>query len=283
MRDDSNEQMLPPGWQSDLAAAGFVRRPRGGLFRRDGVTFRPDRDWPTLTTRVPRGAGDPLRDALAWPGLWKPVGNDKRTEWVFEVPRMALDGVADEALEEDETRLGQDDGGPGLRSTLEWAMASLDRRAPAGWRAPSREQVEALIPPDALTVVQGEHPRQGALTVEPERVAVTVPVLFEVPQDLPGPRRAWLQALLRAGQNTWRMARVGLAPGADGAGVRAEVDLTGAPRSAFAAALRYALQALRRLVQWLLTPAMYLVGSREECRALELVRPESGRSRNERG
>jgi hypothetical protein len=252
-------------WGRQAEALGFADR--DGVYRLDGVCLRMERGWPTLTTVRTEARGDPLRGRLGRPGLWKSVvvgaGRRASVQQVWELPPAVLRDLAEDADEE------QGDGdGSAFHAALAWALATADGQAPAGWRAPPREELEAAMPPGALTVRKGSLVRQGSLLWAPNRVALVFPVLARVPPDLPGARREWLEALLADAQTQWRLVRLGVAAEEGASSVQAEVDLSGAPLPLMEGLLKNSLSALQWVVQWLIRSADFLADARVACRAL---------------
>jgi hypothetical protein len=163
-----------------------------------------------------------------------------------------------------------------LEAMLRWALETADGRVPADWCAvggPDRDEIEAVIPSGGLTVRSGSLVRQGELICDSSRVALSVPIVTGLPNDLPASRCACLRSLLIDAQRRWRVARVGISDAAP-AEVRAEVDLTGAPHLLLPGLVQIGVDALRCLVEWLLKPAVFISDPGKVCDALDVCQCE---------
>jgi hypothetical protein len=253
-----------------LTAEGF-RRVRGrNEYRSDQFTLRFEKRWATLSTRSRPVGQDPLVEALGRPGLWKPIVDSDGATWNFDL-RVAeehgLDGNVLDAEEEVHST---------LVAMLGWALETADGHVPANLSAvgiPERDEIELAIPGGGLTIRSGSLVRQGELICDASRVALTVPILTDWASDLPAKRCEWLRLLLIDAQRRWRVARVGISDGAS-AEVRAEVDLTGAPHFLLPRLVQIGVDALRYLVEWLLTPAVFVSDPSNACELFDVCQCE---------
>ena len=255
----------PHPFRDDLEAAGFTRPRRGNTYRNNGMGFEAAGRWACVHGVRRTRPGDLLSGQLGAPALWKRVADGSRARRVFDLPLHSLRGTEALDLLDD----GEDAARPPLQAALAWALDTAHGAVPAGWRAPARAEVAALVPARALTVRCGRFARQGELDVGPGRLAVRFPILPRVPDDLPGPRARWLRRLLLDAHNRWRLVRVGFARQAGAVSAQAEVDLSGAPHAALEGLLDAALAALRHVVSWAVAPASFLVDTSTDCRALD--------------
>ena len=237
---------------------GFTRRARGP-WRRNGFELEQADTWLALRRRR-RFDDDPLRDVLGTPGLWRALPSrtePERWDWIFELPALARPDGGDAACEE---------GAPGAHPCaplLAWAE-SLESGA-ACEPPPTRDELEAWLPPQQCSVRRGALLAQIELVHEEPRFGLAVPELARVPDALPPARQAWLAELCRATQVHWRLARLGL----DGHCVRAEVDLSGAPASVSAPLFALALAALRCATAWALPAFALITDPDASCEALD--------------
>jgi hypothetical protein len=253
-------------WVRDAEALGFAAR--DGAYRLNGTCLRLDRGWLTLTAGRPEAKASRLGDQLGRPGLWRTVlagcGRHASVQQVWELPPLAL-----QVASEDAGGGGQDAPRSAVQAALSWALATAEGHAPEGWRGPPLQEVEAVIPPGAMTVRKGALMCQGTLICTPDRLAVVFPVLSGIPADLPAWRRKWLDAVLADAQTQWRLVRLGVAGANGSASVQAEVDLTGVPPALVEAMVKSSLAALQWVVQWLLRSADFIVDTRVASKALE--------------
>jgi hypothetical protein len=132
---------------------------------------------------------------------------------------------------------------------MEWAITAESNELPKGWTSPPREQLEELLPAEALTVETGPFARQGRLQREERRLSLSIPLLHRTPAELSPRRRACLDALLDEIQYRTRLVRLVHREATDGrSGVSVEADLTGAPHFATPQLLRIGLDAARHVV-----------------------------------
>jgi hypothetical protein len=260
-----------------LTAEGF-RRVRGRNEYRSGqFTLRFEKRWATLSTRSRPVGQDPLVEALGRPGLWKPIVSSDGVTWNFDVRVAEEHGLDGNVLDADEEVRSP------LVAMLGWALETADGRVPANRFAtgvPDRDEMELAIPGGGLTIRSGSLVRQGELICDASRVALTVLILTGWASDLSAPRCEWLRSLLIDAQRRWRVARVGISDGTP-AEVRAEVDLTGAPHFLLPGLVPIGVGALRCLVEWLLTPAVFVSDPGNACEVFdvcqcELNLPEGG-------
>jgi hypothetical protein len=252
--------------EDDLTAAGFSRNKGRSGYTLNGLTFTLDDNWPVLKSKQWPITTDPLKDLIGKPGFWKCINKKGRVHEQFDLPPSVVGKPAEDL---DEFDLGDDVTSP-LLSMLEWALDTIDGDVPSGWSAPERKDVEAMIPREGLTVQCGVHARQGELLCEPNLFALQFQILPTVPENLAGNRMNWLRHLLFDTQNRWRLVRIGFIENKSGLSVRAEVDLTGAPRAVLPDLVPVALFALRSVVEWVVEPAVFLVNGTDDCSALEI-------------
>jgi hypothetical protein len=155
---------------------------------------------------------------------------------------------------------------------------------PESWDPPPREEVETMIPPGWLTLRSGTQARQGELLHGSDCLALRFPIVQHVPESLPDYRIYWLRRLLLDAQTHWRLARVGSVRDLRGSPVYAEVNLTGAPHGVLAGMITLALAALHALLEWTVGPAVFLMDTESEGRALEAFgNPPSSKIPREKG
>jgi len=195
------------------------------------------------------------------PGLWKTVLRDSGLRCVFEFPDWTLSGP-----EEDEWN--EPEGVATLDLVFAWAKEVVHGRVPPGWHPPVAAVAQSWLRDGALTVLSRGLLRQGQMILSADRWALRMPLVEQVPGDLPPERRIALEDLLLEAQSRWAMARVGFHPQAGGTGIIAEVDLTGAPHRE--PLLLAALEALRSVTAWVVEPAELLADVRVEISALAL-------------
>ena len=242
-----------PAWGGVLQGLGL--RPSGDGYRDRKIRFRVRSGWGTFESNGSQRS-DPLRGQLGRPGLWK-LSVDARgaVRGVFELPPSLL------ALAESDVERFEDVAG--------WALATAGGKADKSWSPPTKAEVESWLPDKALTLQVGAIARQGALTLDDDRLMFRFPVVHEIPRSLSAARKAWLRELLVDAQNRWRLVRIGMNGRSE---VQAQVDLTGAPHHALEELVPIGTDALRLVVSSLVEPADFLVNGAEGCRAVE-VRP----------
>lgn len=298
---DSLSRDLPVS--ARISGLGFLPDHESGGFRRGGLAFNVSGGWCELQRRESPN-GDRLRsDHLGRPGLWRRLGNSPPgrspasactagdsgaksiVEEVFESPaNLLIPSRADDLNGgADEDHLENGAGGHGLESDagdadvlslwLAWALATKDGDAPAGWRCPSRPEIEAWIGPGEPLARSGAIIRQGAVVRGENRLALRLPILPVVRTPLPEHRAAWLDALLEDAAERWRMVRIGMPGDAASPLALAEIDFTGAPPALLPDLVRTGVQVLRLVVEWLALPAAFLANGRLPCRALEVCLP----------
>ncbi|MHC4415955.1 MAG: hypothetical protein ACYS0G_11785 [Planctomycetota bacterium] len=252
----------------DLTEAGF-QRSRGGLYRRNGFAVSVDRGWLCVQSGRATRSADPLRGMVGRPGLWRWV--DDGSGWcrqVFELPHVAWADRAADDTTGDRPRPGG--------ACIDWAVATAAGAPPQGFSPPPPAHVEQLIPEGSKAVCAGEIVRACEVVSAPGRLALRCPLVSSIPDDLPEPRREWLEATILDAQRFWRMVRVGI----DGEppSVVAEVDLTGAPVAILGSLVPAAVDALRWVVAWAAKTAAVIV-SDVESKALAVgpVRAKPGK------
>lgn len=223
-----------------LEALGFVGR--RDLYRKKGMTVKIEPGWLTLTTRTSK-ADSMQRGRAGNLGLWKsvqPVAGRARRE--FHLPVESI---------EDNEWCDEWTGEPidGLAAMIDWARVTADGRLPTGWTSQSRDELERVLPKNGLTIQSGAFVRQGEFHYEDQRLMISFPLIHAVPDELSPARRAWLRSMRVDLQNRCRMVRLARHEMAAGrSGVVAEVDLSGAPRSAQTRLFRMGLDAARHVV-----------------------------------
>jgi hypothetical protein len=236
-------RFAPVFWPGVAADLGFASVRRGERVR-NGVALRREGGWLALAERKPF-AGDPLRDVLGSPGLWRGLRNGRGWTRVFDVPPVA--GAEGE---------GGTEGEHPFAALLDWAAATAGGTLPHGAEPPPREEVESWVAPARRSVRAGSHAAQVEVVADPPRLALVIPALARIPADLPPARAAWLGELCHDAQARWHMVRFGVVD--DAACVRAEVDLSGAPADRLRPLFELALGALTWSAAWML-PALALV------------------------
>jgi hypothetical protein len=213
---------FPQALHDPLVERGFVLD--GRTYRRAGLSFAAVGRWFVFDER-PDGQGQwSLSSGLTQLGLWKWVGNGSPPHRVFEIPAWAVDGPADGDR-------CDGDGPASFAPLLDWALASSVHRLPPDWQSPARDMVESWMPRGALTVPADGLVRQGELILQPDRWALRVPIVPQLPGDLPVARSRALRELVFDAQCRWAMVRFGLAAETAPTALVAEVDFTGAPHS----------------------------------------------------
>lgn len=250
---------LAPVWRQALERAGFACR--DGRWRHNGLAFACDGKFVSLEDTAAATPCGWLGEGFDQPGLWKWLPDETRPRRVFEVLASDVTREAEDEAEDDGEALT-------LERLLAWGMGTADGRAPEDWRPPSREWCAAWLPPSALSVVAGACLRQGEVLLQPARFALQLPILPELPPDLPESRRWWLAEVLRDAQCRWPLVRLGLTGDAARPAVMARVDLTGAPRSR--RLLSTSLEGLKCLAAWLVESADLLADTSLVSAALEV-------------
>ena len=144
-----------------------------------------------------------------------------------------------------------------LSACLEWAMKTASGRPPKKWSPPPVEAIDELIPEGAATVRAGDVVRQCVVERADHRLALRCPIVSDVREALPAPRRRWFARLVLESQAQWRMVRVGFEDRA----LVAETDLTGAPIDA--GLVHAAIDAMCSVIGWLAGPADLIAGTVE--------------------
>jgi len=236
---------------SALESLGFVSRDGGRAFQFDGVIVKPTRQWCVLQTDASPSSG-PANDSLGQPGLWR-RGTDDDAVREFHLPLAILGpGRLDE------------DGIDALRACVDWALCTGRGVLPNGWTCPPREAIESCIPDGGLTIQSGPIVRQGELVTASDRLALRFPIVPAVAAALPEARRKWLDRLIAAALQHWRMVRVDWGGTPERPSIEAEVDLSGAPHEVLDRLTPIAVDALRWVVEWLLLPANIVADVRVE-------------------
>jgi hypothetical protein len=237
-------------WPGDAEELGFTSVARGKRVR-NGIVLRSEGSWLALALREP-SAGDPSRDLLGAPGLWRgllerPPRAEPRWTRVFDLPPLISSEAAEGDLAEHP-----------CMGLVRWGEATMDGSAPSGWVPPQRAEVEDWIPPARRRVRAGADVAQIDPVIEPERFALVIAVLARIPAELPPARVAWLEEICCDAQERWRLVRFGIDRATTS--VRAEVDLTGAPTDRARPLAELALAALSCSAEWVL-PALSLAAN----------------------
>ncbi len=295
---------------SRISALGFRPEPDTGFYRCGDLALHVGGGWCELWRQV-RRSGDPSgADHLGRPGLWRrldgpPTGNPgaagspaanpgatRIVEEVFESPASLLiparrvdpddDGSADGGdrihPESDIDGSGSHggthrDGADPLSLWLAWALATKDGEAPDRWRCPPSSEIELWAGSGPPLVRAGAIIRQGMIVSGEHRLALRIPILPRICAPLPEHRAVWLAALLEDAGRRWRMVRIGTPRDAAAPLALAEIDLTGAPAALLPELVRNGVQALRLVVEWLVSPAAFLANGDLPSRALEACLP----------
>lgn len=254
-------QPLVPNTPRLIHDSGYKPAARGRRARGRISVQEHDR-WTVLTHHKPF-VGDPLDDLLGAPGLWRavpgapPGGKPGRGaySYIFEIPP----GVAPFVGE-----VGSDEDHP-LSGVLSWARATSGGCRPDGDGAPSRAEVESWIEPTRRHVRAGSQLAAIDLLADGTRLGLAVPSLVRLPAELSPARVSWVRELLLDAQARWHQVRFGI----DGASVRAEVDLSGAPPEHVRPLFEIALAALTTAATWALPALAVLVDPRVGSRLLD--------------
>jgi hypothetical protein len=241
---------IPLPWQEALGRVGF--EVWDGSFRLNGFRFALEGNWGILVDTRSRAPEDCLRDAVDELGLWKWVRKGGQLRRVFEVgwPGWC---EGDEALRAVEVL---------LRWALGVASGAGERTAP---------QTSLLYPPNwtetvPLRIQRSTIVREGYWVNRLGRLSARIPVLLEIPSDVPAERRQWMEALLLDAQDRWRLVRFGIVQEKQHETAIASVDLTGGP--SFTDLISASVEALKAGVAWLAESAEMLADLRVASRML---------------
>jgi hypothetical protein len=141
-----------------------------------------------------------------------------------------------------------DDSAGVFGACLAWAERTAGGNMPGSWTSPTSPFLDERISKNDLTLVHGRFRRQVTLHRASDRLALSLPVLSSWPADLPESLRLGLAALLDDARARWPLVRLGAPDGNLARGLRAEVDLTGAPAGVLECLLSASLAGLRRTV-----------------------------------
>ena len=241
-------------WKRELVAAGFSFDCRNQRITRNGIRLTFDDQWIQLRSNLPLNISDPLNALMGESGIWKLITDkDRQPRKVFEFPLfITTENIPDfEALDEEVQSP--------LAAVLKWAGDTLNGKQLNGWRCPSEEDMMNLLSPTGLTVQCGTYARQGELICQPKCLALRLPLIFNVCDNLPESHYYWLRNLLIDDQNRWKMIRIGFRRESSSTSVQAEVDLSGAPHSVLSGLLTVALAALHAVAAWVVPSAEFLV------------------------
>lgn len=230
--------------ETALASAGF-RSAGEGVHRCDGVDLRLHSDgWMSLWRRESHD-GQSLRGHLGRAGMWKAIEQNGGLRRVCDLPVRS--DTAPEAV----------------ASTLTWAVETsrgdFDMRS---WKAPAGHEISEAMGRGKLEVQIKDQVRRGAVVVDDNRLALRMPLLTVISDDLSEARRTRLERLLNQAQAKWRMVRIGMDGGGD-AMVSAEVDLTGCPHDMLCGGglLKTARDCLVACANWIVYPATVVADS----------------------
>jgi hypothetical protein len=223
-----------------LHRLGFRRPNDEARWSNNGFDLDLAGGWAVVRTGASAGS-DPLRDDLGRPGLWREVDG----EHVFELPPSpALDDPL--AGEADPVAAGVD-----------WALRTASGEPVAGWESPPLETLEAAVPGGSFAIRAGALPACGAVHHESDRLALRVPEIARIPEDLPGSRRLWLEEVILDARRLYKLVRLGPVAGS----VLAEVDLSGAPHARIESLCRIGVDALRWVVARILPSLSVILDS----------------------
>ena len=122
----------PRGSASKGGDASGARRGGTGVYRLNGISLRPAREWVLLSGDA--SATDPLSGSPADPGLWRLVSDSSGAPTrTFEVTRTMLGSGRPDASS--------------WRALLEWALATAAGETPPEWQSPDPQDVASWIPP----------------------------------------------------------------------------------------------------------------------------------------
>lgn len=250
-------------WHEPLTRFGFAPAEDG--YRFDGMLFKPDYSWLTVEEVHALPLSDRCQDRPDQPGLWKWIQEDGRVRRVFQFPAKAV-AIEDEDLESGEPI-------PTLEKYLEWAVDSANNRIDPAWQPPSRSLVESWLPQGGLTVQNGSFVRQVELILAPARWALRIPIVPNLPHDLPAARENFLQEIATDAQDQWQMIRLSFITGSDTRALIAETDFSGGPHSErlFLAGLH----GLRHVVNWLVETAEVLADVNVTSQALAVCQSQT--------
>ena len=127
---------LPDPWVCALASRGFASA--GDVLPAGEMAARAAGSWLVLeTTAMTRKTGQRQAE-LERPGLWKRVGCDPHSRFVFEFPAA----VVCPNLEIEE---GDETGSTLSEALLDCALASANNEIPPGWQPPAKELVASWM------------------------------------------------------------------------------------------------------------------------------------------
>ena len=257
---------LPVHLLAPLRERGFVRD--GRVYRSDGLMFTASGRWFVLSEQGNGLDEQSLSRGIGQPGLWKRVQNGAPPHRIFEIPCWAVSDVPEE------DRL--DESGPvPFAKLLDWALETRFGRISPGWTLPDADLVRSWFPRTALTMQAKGYVRQGELVLDPARWALRMPILPQLAEDLPEPRRRALEELVGEAQRYWAMVRIGVPADTSPAALIAEVDFTEAPHSELL--FSAGLYVLRHVVAWLVETADVLA---DPCVAIACLAPGGANTTN---
>ena len=240
-------------WPGVAVALGFPTR-RAGKATRNGHTLSRNGNWLELRSRRAL-RGDPLHELVGRPGLWRGLESKRGTQLVFDLPPLGPDTGGD----------APDPRHP-YAALVEWATSTQSGR-PEASEPPCEADLAAWLPPALRHIRAGEHVAAIEVVAKPEQLALIAAPLVRLSPELSEARLDWVRALCHDAQRRWRMVRFGL----DEAErcVRAEVDLSGAPRDRIRSLFEQAGTALASSAAWALPGLALVVDSSVESRWLD--------------
>jgi hypothetical protein len=249
--------MTPPAphskrWHAAIEAAGFHRARNGHGFCHNGTSLTCDDRW--LSLRTLRGAtAETLLNGLGNPGLWKTVAlnGGQRVGREFHLPMTVLDSVRGNADVDDQ------EGDNPFEACVRWAQTTVARERPRDWTSPPPHQIDTWVQPADLVVQSGSLLTQGKVIHTPDQLAISFPVVNELPAGLSAARRDWLRGVLADAANRWRMVRVGFNNSQPPA-VAVEFDFSGAPAAVLEDLVKAGLDAVRLVTLSILWPVVLL-------------------------
>jgi hypothetical protein len=152
-----------------------------------------------------------------------------------------------------------------MERLLGWCTATLAGRAPAGWKAPTADELRTLASAQQWSIQCGPHVRPVDLISTPRRTAMRVTLMDSVSEELSAARRQWLAGLIDAANERRRLVRLGFDGDAQRTSIVAELDFTGCPPQWQATLIPTALAAVQHVTVQLLPTLSLLCDPRVGC------------------